>query len=124
MRVYKSYTKASAYEILVASLTLFGIALWGGSGLALLALFGLRPLILKIENKNVDDNFWIKHFKVIKLSIVLTSVTIILVYGTAELILGSGIKSDFILKMILPYFILIHGCTGIIFFSRDQSNKD
>jgi hypothetical protein len=118
MRVYKSYPKAFMYEIFVATLTMLGVSFWGSTGLLLIALFGLRPLILKIENKDVDESFSHKHYKIFKLSTVLTAVTIILVYGISDLYLHTKIDSDFLLKMILPYFLLLHGCIGIIYFRK------
>jgi hypothetical protein len=118
MRVYKSYPKAFLFEILIASLTLLFISFWGIAGLVVLALFGLRPLIFKIENKNTDESFAHKHYRIFKLSIILTAVTIILVYSISDLLLHSTLDHDFLIKMCFPYFLLIHGCIGTIYFRK------
>jgi len=118
MRIYKSYPKAFLFEIIVASLTLFGVALWGIEGIILIALFGLRPLILEVTDKEIDETFRTKHYNILKLSIVLTAVTIIAVYCISDLFYYSQLNADFFLRMILPYFILIHGCVGTLFFRR------
>jgi hypothetical protein len=95
---------------------MFGVTILGISGLVLLALFGLRPIILKIENKDVDETFSFKHYNTIKLSMVLTAATIIIIYGISDFYFHTKIESDFLLKMILPYSMLIHGCVGTIYF--------
>jgi hypothetical protein len=118
MRVYKSYPQAFLYEIFIASITLLGVAIFGGYGLIFITLYGLRPIVLKIENKSVDETFWFKHYNIFKLSVVLTAATIIIVYFTADLYFNIKLDSDFLLKIILPYFLLIHGCVGTIYFKN------
>ncbi len=118
MRIYKSQPQAFLCEIIVASLALLGVSLWGVKGLVLIALLVFRPFILEIEIKDVDKIYWIKHFNVIKLSLILTSLTIIAVYFISYFYNSFGANADFIMKMIFPYFMLIHGCAGTLFFKN------
>ena len=116
MKIYKSYRKAFLFEIVIGSLTLYAVFLWGIAGFILLALFALRPLILEIINKPVDDLFWFRHYNLVKISIVLTSVSFILVYTVSELYLNTKLDTENFLRMVIPFFILIHGIVGTFFF--------
>ena len=67
MRIYKAYPKAFLYEIIIGSITLVSVALWGIKGIILIALFGLRPFILEVTEKEIDETFWMKHYKILNL---------------------------------------------------------
>lgn len=116
MKIYKSYQKAFLFEIIIGLLTLFTVVLWGVLGFIILALFGFRPLILEIINKQVDDLFWFRHYNLIKLSVVLTSGIIIIVYAVSDLYMNAELNADIFLRVSIPFFILIHGIVGIFFF--------
>jgi hypothetical protein len=116
MRIYKSYPQAFLFQIAVASLTLISISLWGIKGFLVIALFGLRPLILEKVERDVDKTFWMKHYNVGKISIALTFVTLLIIYFILDLFGGTKNYYDYLLKLFIPYFLLIHGVIGSLVY--------
>lgn len=118
MKVYKSYPQVFLFQIAVASLTLISISFWGIKGLFIIALFGLRPFILEKVERDVDNTFWKQFYNIGKLSLAFTFVTLFVIYFILDLLDEAGNYSDYLLKLFIPYFMLIHGVVGSLVYRK------
>lgn len=113
--MYKSLPAAFLFQAFVGGMCVLSIWLSGPAWIASLAILGLRPLILKKSDSLPDAKVWQLYYQIGKISVVVVSVTIILVYIIYELLSHSSAVRGFWLLAILPYFIFVHGVIGCLY---------
>lgn len=112
---YKSLPAAFLFQAVVGALCVVSISLSGPAWFAMLAILGLRPLILKKIPISDDDNILGFNYKIIKISLIVTALTIIFIYIVFDLFSHSSPIRGLWLLMIPPYFVLLHGVVGLIY---------
>lgn len=117
---YKSLPAAFLFQTLVGALCIFSISLFGPAWFATIAILGLRPFILKRVPIFEDSDLWKFYYKIGKISMVATALTIIFVYTVLHLFSHSSPTGGLLLLMIALYFIFIHGVIGLV-YSLQQS---
>ncbi len=113
--MYKSLPAAFLFQSVVGALSIISISLSGPVWIAILAILGLRPFILKMVPIPQDSDSWKFYYRIMKASIVATAVTIIFVYIVFYLFSHSSPTRGLLLLMIPPYFIFIHGVIGLMY---------
>ena len=118
--MYKNFLLASLFEVCVGTISLPITLLEGKIGLVLLSLLALRPLLL--EKTSVVLGTFEKYYSVGKLSFVITFLTLIACFVSAEYLFQSGTNWKLIAMLILPYFVLNHGLAGLIYEIRAKKH--
>lgn len=93
---YKSLPAAFLFQTLVGALCIFSISLFGPAWFATIAILGLRPFILKRVPIFEDSDLWKFYYKIGKISMVATALTIIFVYTVLQFKpnRGSSVAND------------------------------
>ncbi len=118
MQMYKSLPAAFLFQMVVGALCLGAISAWGPAWIGVLALLGLRPVVLKRVTLGEDKNVWAFYYRITKMSVVSLSVTIILIYAAFGLFSHSSPIKGIWMLMLIPYFVFIHGLFGLIYSLR------
>ena len=113
--MYKSLPAAFFFQVLVGALCIVSISLSGPVGITTIAILGLRPFILKKTSRPADKSIWELYYKIGKISIVCTALTILFVYMVFDLFSHSSTIRGHWLLIIPPYFIFIHGVIGLTY---------
>jgi hypothetical protein len=82
---YKSLPAVFLFQSLVGALCIVSFSLSGPAWFATLEILGLRPFILKKVPLKENENLWVFYYKILKISLVATALTIILIYIVFEL---------------------------------------
>lgn len=120
---YKSLPGAFLFQTLVGALCIVSISLFGPKWIATLAVLSLRPLLLERIRSLPDQKRWQFYYRIMKISLVCTALTIIFVYISFEVFPHAVPIKQLWLLMVLPYFIFIHGLIGLMLsVKNDQTN--
>ena len=117
---YKSLPAVFLYQTIVGALCIVNVSLFGPAGIATLAILGLRPLLLEKKKGLPDQSRWQFYYKIMKISVVCTAITIIFVYLILELFSQSIPVRRLWLLMVPPYFVFIHGFIGLVFSLKSE----
>ena len=118
MFIYKNLRLAFLYQVIVGLFSLSFVLYLGPYGIAILAIIGLRPFLL--ERENVDGELWPWRFsyQILKITIIITAVTQIVLFVIFQLwdlsYIFPGLQDSVSHLYIIPYFISIQGLVGTI----------
>ncbi|MCO6474226.1 MAG: hypothetical protein PHW27_08535 [Melioribacteraceae bacterium] len=113
---YKNLFFAFSLEFLLGlSITLL-IVFLGPKSIVFLALFAIRPFILERENITSQDDFWFYSFQLGKISLLVLSLIIIVLYLIDELFVNEDFLFHYTDRIIvlIPFYLFLHGLFGLI----------
>ena len=75
----------------------------------------LRPLLFERIPIPDEKIIWQFYHKIMKISIVATAITIILIYAVFDLFSHSSPIKGLWMLILVPYFVFIHGLIGLAY---------
>ncbi len=115
MVLYKNLNHSFLFEFIIGLISLLVTFIAGVKGIAVLALLALRPFIFERSQNVPEQNYWELIYNIFRVSVILTTVSIILTFLIFKFYSFNAKDESIILLTVIPWFVLTHGLIGVVF---------